>query len=222
MADIWRTRGRIMRQIFGLILVVLGLLSAPAALAQRLETALVAGGCFWCVDSDFRQVPGVVEVRVGFAGGTVAQPSYAQVSRGGTGHLEVAEITFDADRIGYDRILHLFLRSIDPLDAGGQFCDRGPNYASAIFATPAQRRTAQRALAQAAADLGQPIATPLREAARFWPAEAYHQNYAQSSDIILTRWGPLTKRAAYRRYRESCGRDARVRAVWGDAAAFAR
>lgn len=211
-----------MRQILRMILVVLGLLTANAALAQRVETALVAGGCFWCVESDFRQVPGVIDVQVGFAGGSVANPSYAQVSRGGTGHLEVARITFDADRIGYDRILHLFLRSIDPLDAGGQFCDRGPNYASAIFATPAQRQTARRALAQAAADLGQPIVTPLRDAARFWPAEAYHQNYAQSREIILTRWGPLSKRAAYRRYRETCGRDARVQAIWGTAAAFAR
>jgi peptide-methionine (S)-S-oxide reductase len=204
------------------ILLLAGLLAGTPASAQRLETALVAGGCFWCVESDFRRVPGVVNVEVGFAGGTLAAPSYAQVSRGGTGHLEVALITFEADRIGYSRILHLFLRSIDPLDGGGQFCDRGPNYASAIFATPAQRSEAQQALAQASAELGQPVSTPLREAAQFWPAEAHHQNYAHSGEIILTRWGPLTKRAAYRRYRDSCGRDARVRAVWGDQAAFAR
>jgi peptide-methionine (S)-S-oxide reductase len=202
------------------LLLVLSL-SAPAS-AQRAETALVAGGCFWCVESDFRQVAGVLDVQVGFAGGRVDNPSYRQVSAGGTGHLEVTQITFDPDRISYDRLLHLFLRSIDPLDAGGQFCDRGPNYASAIFATPAQRRAAERAVAQAAADLGQPVVTPVRDAARFWPAEAYHQNYAQGSEIILTRWGPLTKRTAYRRYRDACGRDARVRAVWGPAAAFAR
>jgi peptide-methionine (S)-S-oxide reductase len=204
------------------ILLLAGLLAGTPASAQRLETALVAGGCFWCIESDFRRVPGVVDVQVGFAGGTLPAPSYAQVSRGGTGHLEVAQITFDADRIDYPGILHLFLRSIDPLDGGGQFCDRGPNYASAIFATPTQRSAAQQALAQSSAELGQPVATPLREAAQFWPAEAYHQNYAQSGEIILTRWGPLTKRAAYRHNRDSCRRDDRVRAVWGDQAAFAR
>lgn len=209
-------------KVLGAILVTVSLLMAAPAGAQRVETALLAGGCFWCVESDFRRVPGVVDVQVGFAGGRAENPTYAQVSGGGTGHLEVTQITYDAGQIGYDQILHLFLRSIDPLDAGGQFCDRGANYASAIFATPAQRRTAERAIAQAGADLGRPVATPLRDAARFWPAEAYHQNYAQSRDIILTRWGPLTKRTAYQRYRDACGRDARVRAVWGEAAAFVR
>jgi len=191
------------------------------ALAQG-QVALVAGGCFWCVESDFRRVTGVLDVQVGFAGGRVENPSYRQVSAGGTGHLEVTQITFDPERISYAQILHLFLRSIDPLDAGGQFCDRGESYTTAIFATPAQRATARAALDRAATDLGLPVVTPLREAARFWPAEDFHQNYAQRGEIILTRWGPLTKRAAYQRYRDACGRDARVREVWGSAAAFAR
>jgi peptide-methionine (S)-S-oxide reductase len=202
----------------GLFIVILAALPAKA---QRIETALVAGGCFWCVESDFRRVDGVTDVSVGFAGGTVPNPSYEQVVRGGTGHLEVALISFDAERISYAQILHLFMRSIDPLDAGGQFCDRGHAYTTAVFALPEQQATASAALERASADLGRPIVTPLRDMATFYPAEDYHQNYARSTDTILTRFGPISKANAYRRYRDGCGRDARVLEVWGDAAAFA-
>ena len=200
------------------IVVALGL-AAPAT-AQRLETALVAGGCFWCVESDFARVEGVTDIEVGFAGGHVENPSYRQVVGGRTGHLEVARITYDADRISYPQLLHMFMRSIDPLDAGGQFCDRGEPYTTAIFATPGQRDAAQAALDTASAELGQPVVTTLREMATFYPAEEYHQGYPFSSDLILTRFGPLTKAAAYKRYRESCGRDARVQELWGDEAPF--
>ena len=187
-----------------------------------LETATVAGGCFWCVESDFHRVECVVDITVGFTGGTVENPSYRQVVRGGTGHLEAAEITFDPAVISYDQILHLFFRSVDPLDAGGQFCDRGYHYTTAIFTHgPAQKASAERAAAAASAELGQPVVTPIRAAEAFWPAEDYHQGYHRSSDIIVTRFGPLTKAAAYKRYRASCGRDARVRALWGAAAPFA-
>jgi peptide-methionine (S)-S-oxide reductase len=129
-------------------------------------------------------------------------------------------LTYDAERIGYEQLLHLFMRSIDPLDAGGQFCDRGEAYTTAIFATPAQRDAAQAALDQASAELGQPVVTSLREDAPFYPAEDYHQGYPFSTELILTRFGPLTKAAAYKRYRDACGRDARVREVWGDGAPF--
>jgi peptide-methionine (S)-S-oxide reductase len=203
-----------------LAIVALTLSLATPALAQRLETALVAGGCFWCVESDFRRVEGVTDVEVGFAGGHVENPSYRQVVGGRTGHLEVARITFDAERITYPQLLHMFMRSIDPLDAGGQFCDRGEAYTTAIFATPEQRDAAQAALDAASAELGQPVVTDLREMATFFPAEDYHQGYPFSSDLILTRFGPLTKAAAYKRYRDACGRDARVRELWGDAAPF--
>ncbi len=196
------------------------LAGSTTALAERLETALVAGGCFWCVESDFRRVEGVTDVSVGFAGGRVENPTYEQVVRGGTGHLEVALITFDAERIDYAQILHLFMRSIDPLDAGGQFCDRGESYTTAIFATPEQRATAEAAVATAGAELGQQIVTPVRDIATFYPAEDYHQNYANSSALVLTRFGPLTKSAAYARYRQACARDARVQSVWGDDAPF--
>ena len=209
-----------LRGFVAICLSVLGISGPTPAAAQ--ETALVAGGCFWCVESDFRRVQGVLDVTVGFAGGALENPTYSQVTRGGTGHLEAAQITFDPAQISYAQILHLFMRSIDPLDAGGQFCDRGAHYTTAIFATPGQQATAQAALDRASADLGQPVMTALQDTARFWPAEAYHQNYAQSDRVILTRFGPLTKRAAYARYRQACGRDARVLALWGDDAPFAR
>lgn len=201
-------------------LALLLILAASAATAQRIETALVAGGCFWCVESDFRRVEGVTDVQVGFAGGRIENPTYEQVVRGGTGHLEVALISYDAERISYAQILHLFMRSIDPLDAGGQFCDRGESYSTAIFATPDQRATAQTAIDAASAELGQPVVTPLRDTATFYPAEEYHQGYPFSNELVLTRFGPLTRSAAYSRYRQACGRDARVQAVWGDDAPF--
>jgi len=191
------------------------------AAAQTQDTALVAGGCFWCVEADFEKVRGVTEVVSGFAGGTVANPSYRDVVRGGTGHLEVVEIAFDPGVISYRQILDLFLRSIDPTDAGGQFCDRGESYTTAIFAaTPEQRRAADAAIAAAQAELGQSIVTPVRDAAEFYPAEAYHQDYYKSSEIILTRFGPRSKATAYELYRDACGRDTRVRALWGDDAPF--
>jgi peptide-methionine (S)-S-oxide reductase len=209
---------------FALTAAILAALLAQntRAHAQDIRTTIVAGGCFWCVEADFETVPGVIDAVSGFAGGTVANPSYRDVVAGGTGHLEVVQITYDATVLPYNDLLHLFLRSIDPLDAGGQFCDRGPSYATAIFVDgPEDRATAQAALATASRDLGQPVATPILDAAPFYPAEAYHQDYYRSDDIILTRFGPRRKSVAYDLYRDACGRDARVRAIWGDAAPFA-
>jgi peptide-methionine (S)-S-oxide reductase len=153
----------------------------------------------------------------------VANPTYRQVTGGGTGHYEVVEIRFDPAVIRYDRILWLFLRSVDPTDAGGQFCDRGDSYRTAIFALDdRQRRAAEAAVAEAARDLGQRIVTPVLPAAEFWPAEADHQDYYKSDALVLTRFGPRRKAVAYRLYRAACGRDARVRELWGDAAPFAK
>jgi peptide-methionine (S)-S-oxide reductase len=192
--------------------------AAVVADAAEPETALVAGGCFWCVEADFETVPGVIEAVSGYAGGHVANPGYRDVVRGGTGHYEAVAITYDPARIGYARILDLFLRSIDPFDAGGQFCDRGDSYRTAIFAAPDQRAEAEAAIARAEAALGRPIVTPVLDAGPFWPAEDYHQDYYRSDDLIVTRFGPRRKSVAYDLYRQACGRDARVRAVWGDAA----
>lgn len=197
-----------------------GLVQGGATGAQAQETALLAGGCFWCVESDFRRVKGVIDVTVGFAGGESENPSYEAVVRGGTGHLEVAQITFDPAQVSYAQILHLFMRSIDPLDDGGQFCDRGAHYTTAIFAGEDQRAAAEAALARASDDLGQPVVTALRPSAPFWQAEDFHQGYAYSDAIVLTRFGPIPKRTAYRRYREACGRDARVAEIWGEDAPF--
>ncbi|WP_193143069.1 MULTISPECIES: peptide-methionine (S)-S-oxide reductase MsrA [unclassified Meridianimarinicoccus] len=202
--------------------IALGLtLQASDASAAGQETALVAGGCFWCVEADFEKVKGVTGAVSGFAGGTVANPSYKQVTRGGTGHSEVVQITFDPDVISYDQILDLFLRSIDPYDDGGQFCDRGHTYAPAIFAqTPGQKRAAEAAIARAEDDLGRRTKVPVRAAAPFYAAEDYHQDYYKQDGLILTRFGPQSKASAYKKYRDACGRDARVRAIWGDAAPF--
>lgn len=198
------------------------LIISPTARAQNSETITVAGGCFWCVEADFEKVEGVIEAISGFTGGSVSNPSYKQVTRGGTGHLEAVQITFDPKRVSAAQLYSLFFRSIDPLDAGGQFCDRGKSYTTAIFAeNPAQRSAAEATKKKAESELGQSIVTPIRPASTFYPAEAGHQDYAKSKSLVLTRFGPLTKAAAYKRYRDACGRDERVRQLWGADAPFA-
>ena len=193
----------------------------PAAQAQETETIVVAGGCFWCVESDFESVESVSEVVSGFAGGTVENPTYKQVVRGGTGHYEAVEITYDPSVVSARQLYDLFLRSIDPVDAGGQFCDRGDSYRTAIFANdPEERAAAETAIAAAEAELGQAIVTPVLGAAPFYPAEDYHQDYYKSGDVILTRFGPSSKATAYGRYRDACGRDERVAEIWGEDAPF--
>jgi peptide-methionine (S)-S-oxide reductase len=205
------------------IAILLGIaVECGRAKAAETRTALFAGGCFWCVEADFETVPGVIEARSGFAGGTVANPTYKQVVRGGTGHLEVVEIAYDPSVVRYAQLLHLFFRSVDPTDAGGQFCDRGDSYATAIFVSdPAEKAAAEAAKAEAQADLGRPVVTPIRETAPFYAADDYHQDYYKQTALVLTRFGPISKQKAYKRYRTGCGRDAKVRALWGDAAPFA-
>ncbi|KMW58889.1 Peptide methionine sulfoxide reductase [Candidatus Rhodobacter oscarellae] len=192
------------------------------AKAGQTAKAVVAGGCFWCVEKDFESVSGVIEVVSGFAGGEVVNPTYKQVVRGGTGHIEAVEITYDPSKLSYDQLLHMFMRSIDPTDAGGQFCDRGHTYTTAIFVSnKAEQAAAEVAIAEAMLVLGKDIATVVREASTFYPAEAYHQDYYKQQDLVLTRFGPKTKANAYKRYRKACGRDARVKTLWGSAAPFA-
>jgi len=192
---------------------------AQAAPAEKL---VVAGGCFWCIEADFEKVPGVKGVVSGFAGGSVKNPTYKQVVRGGTGHYEVVEITYDPAKVSLDRLFYLFFRSVDPTDAGGQFCDRGDSYRTAIFVSnPAEQKAAEAAKAEAQAALGRKIVTPILPAAPFYKAEAYHQDYYKKSDVVITRFGPKSKAEAYKRYRSACGRDQRVRQIWGNQAAFA-
>lgn len=191
------------------------------AAAAETETAILAGGCFWCVEADFEKVQGVHDVVSGFAGGDVVDPTYDEVVRGGTGHYEVVEISYDPAVVSYAQLVSLFLRSVDPTDAGGQFCDRGDSYRTALWAdTPAERQAAEAAIAAAQSELGQDIVTPVLDTAPFYPADAYHQDYYKQNDIILTRRGPKTKADAYAFYRSACGRDERVQELWGDAAPF--
>ena len=198
------------------LMVVMMLL--PFARAARAEKAVFAGGCFWCVESDFERVPGVRGVVSGYTGGASTAPTYDNHE----GHYEAVEINFDPGRISYAQLVRLFLRSVDVTDAGGQFCDRGPAYRTAIFAlTAAQKAEAAAAVAEAEAQLGRKVVTPVRNAGRFWIAEDYHQDYYKGSTLVLTRAGPKTQANAYKFYRNACGRDARVKEVWGKDAAFA-
>lgn len=205
--------------------IVIGIgfiLQAGPAQARDVQKMVVAGGCFWCVEADFEKVDGVIGVVSGYTGGTTANPTYDDVTSGGTGHYEAVEITYDADRVSYAQLLNSFIRSIDATDAGGQFCDRGDSYRTAIFVSNAQERSAaEQAISQAEQALGAKIVTPVLPAAPFYEAEAYHQDYYKGRSIVLTRRGPKSQMEAYKFYRDACGRDARVRQLWGDAAPFA-
>lgn len=217
-----RLRPHCPRPILLSALIVLGLFfELHQAKADTTAEIVVAGGCFWCVESDFEQVDGVIEAISGFTGGTVPDASYKQVVRGGTGHFEAVRILYDPEVVTPRTLYHLFFRSIDPLDAGGQFCDRGSAYRTAIFADGADRPAAEAALAAAQAELGQrEIVTPILPLGAFYEAEEYHQDYYKSQVITLTRFGPITREKAYKRYREGCGRDARVEQIWGSTAPF--
>jgi peptide-methionine (S)-S-oxide reductase len=196
-------------------LAMAAMVALAGAASAEAETAIVAGGCFWCVESDFEGVAGVTGVVSGYTGGSLQNPTY----KNHDGHYEAVEITFDPAVISYDDLIAKFLRSVDVLDAGGQFCDRGDAYRTAVFAaTPAQRKAAEAAIAEASAMLGATVVTPVVDAGRFWIAEDYHQDYYKSSEIVLTRAGPKKKSNAYKFYRKACGRDARVQELWGDQA----
>lgn len=197
-------------------------LGTQRAAAADMREMVVAGGCFWCVEADFEKVPGVTEVVSGYTGGTVANPTYRQVVAGGTGHYEAVTINYDAEQVSYRQLLDLFFRSIDPTDAGGQFCDRGESYRTAVFVSdPAERQAAEAAKAEAQAALGQNIVTPILDLGPFYVAEDKHQDYYKGNDLVLTRGGPKRQSEAYDFYRDACRRDERVRELWGEAAPFA-
>ena len=186
------------------------LLAANPLQAAPLQEAVLAGGCFWCLEHDLETLPGVVDVRSGYSGGKLANPSYRQVSAGGTGHQEVVQVRFDPSRISYSALLRAYWRNIDPFDSGGQFCDRGPSYRPAIFTDSADQSRVAAASARAAArELGRSpgsLAVVIMPLKRFWLAEDYHQNYA------------VRNRLTYNYYRWACGRDRRLEAVWGSRA----
>jgi peptide-methionine (S)-S-oxide reductase len=193
-----------------IILAAAGCALAVPAAAQtpgKRAEAVFAGGCFWCTESDFDKVPGVLSTTSGYTGGKLANPTYEQVSAGGTGHIEAVRVVYDPARVSYAALVNHFVRTVDPTDAGGQFCDRGYQYRSAIFVgSDAERRIANGAKAKTAAALRKPVATLILPAAPFSPAEGYHQDYYKKNS---------TK---YRFYRWNCGRDAKLKQVWGNAA----
>ena len=185
------------------------------------ESIIVAGGCFWCVESDFDKVNGVKVTTSGYTGGTLKNPTYGAVTAGNSGHYEAVKIDFDPAQVSLRTLLDKFWRSVDPTDAGGQFCDRGASYRTAIFVSgSAQRRHAEASRKAAENALGMKIVTPIVDAAKFYRAEDKHQDYYLGTKRVFTRFGLIKQSDAYKRYREACGRDRRVKQLWGSEAAF--
>ncbi|MFO1121842.1 MAG: peptide-methionine (S)-S-oxide reductase MsrA [Hyphomicrobiales bacterium] len=200
------------RLITAFAFVILGiavLASLPASAAQR-ATAILAGGCFWCVEHDFRQLAGVTQVVSGYSGGSRANPTYEDYhdtdAENPVPHVEVVEVTYDPATLSYDALLDYYFRHIDPTDGGGQFCDRGPAYRPVVFfATDAERAAADAKKTDVARQIGQPVQVDILPAAAFWPAEDYHQDYAEKNPV------------RYKYYRWNCGRDQRIEEVWSAA-----
>ena len=181
--------------------------TAPAAAAQSKAKATFAGGCFWCVESDFDKVPGVLSTTSGYIGGTVANPTYQQVTAKTTGHAEAVEIVFDPAKVSYEQLLKKFWSSIDPTTVDRQFCDIGSPYRTAIFTHgPQQAAAAAASLAalEKSKPFTDPVVTKIQAATIFYPAEGYHQDYYLKNPV------------RYQYYRQSCGRDARLKQLWGD------
>ncbi|PKP99988.1 MAG: peptide-methionine (S)-S-oxide reductase [Alphaproteobacteria bacterium HGW-Alphaproteobacteria-12] len=201
-----------MRFLFSLALaltVLAGGAFAQAAPEQTTAVAIFAGGCFWCMEPPYDKTDGVISTTSGYTGGTVVNPGYEEVSRGGTGHAEAVKIVYDPAKVSYEELLHIFWRNIDPFRKDAQFCDAGSQYRSAIFYLDAeQKRLAEKSKEdlEKPGRFSQPIVTEIVEAGPFFPAEKYHQDYYMKNP----------NRYAY--YRWSCGRDARLEQVWGSEA----
>jgi peptide-methionine (S)-S-oxide reductase len=175
----------------------------PAA-ATKLRTAVFAGGCFWCVEEAFDKVPGVTDTTSGYTGGKVVNPTYEEVVKGGTAHVEAVMVRYDSSKVTYEALLDVFWRNIDPFDSGGQFCDRGESYRSVIFYNGERQRVrAEQSMKAIEAKLGKPVATALDRFGPFYPAETYHQNFHQENPL------------RYKLYKWRCGRAARLEEVWG-------
>jgi peptide-methionine (S)-S-oxide reductase len=188
------------------LLLALASLAVPVTSAwAQTAKATFAGGCFWCVESDFDKVPGVISTTSGYIGGSVANPTYEQVSAKTTGHAEAVEIVFDPAKVSYEQLLEKFWRSIDPTTKDRQFCDAGSPYRTAIFTHGPQQAAAAQA-SKAALDKSkpfkEPVVTTIEAAGTFYPAEGYHQDYYKKNPV------------RYSYYRTSCGRDARLRELW--------
>ena len=186
------------------ILIAIG--STVHAMTSEKGVAIFAGGCFWCVESDFDKVPGVLETISGYTGGTQNNPTYKTVTAGGSGHYEAVKIVYDPKKISYKKLLHVFWRSVDPTDDGGQFCDRGHSYKTAVFAKGDEQlkiANASKKVIGKAKLLKDTIVTPILKAGPFFRAEEYHQDFHNKSAV------------RYNYYRYSCGRNAHVKSLWG-------
>ncbi len=170
-------------------------------------TALFAGGCFWCMEKPFDKLKGVLETTSGYSGGKQKDPTYKSVSAGGTGHFEVLQVTYDPTRVSYEKLLEVFWVNVDPTDAKGQFCDKGLQYRTAIFINSEdQKDAAEESLKKIKQEksFSADIVTPILQAARFYSAEEYHQDYYKKNPV------------RYNYYRYSCGRDKRLAELWGE------
>ena len=194
------------------LIVVLILSAASLAHAQgepERATATFAGGCFWCEETAFEGLDGVLSVTSGYTGGQKLNPSYEEVSSGSTGHAESVQVLYDPRKISYARLLDVFWHNVDPLEAGGQFCDRGTQYRSAIFYADAEQRRlaeASKKVLEKEPRFAGKIATQLVPATKFYPAEEYHQDFYKKNP------------ARYQEYRQGCRRDARLKQLWGEPA----
>ena len=185
------------------LILLLAIVFSPAAFAEK-QQAVFAGGCFWCMEHDMQAIPGVLKVESGYTGGWLKNPHYEDVVKETTGHYESVRVTFDTDKISYDQLLNRYWLLVDPTDDEGQFCDRGPSYRPAIFATPEQKTTAEASKAKiiASGKVNGKVIVPVLPLGAFYPAEEYHRDFA--------------KRNAehYNAYRTGCGRDRILRQVW--------
>jgi peptide-methionine (S)-S-oxide reductase len=179
----------------------------PAATTKvTVAKATFAGGCFWCMEPPFERLPGVVSVISGYTGGPKTEPSYEEVSSGGTGHAESVEVTYDPAKVSYPKLLDVYWHNVDPFAVNAQFCDHGSQYRTAIFTHDAeQKRLADESKKNLEAKFGKKIATQIVPVSRFWPAEEYHQDYYKKNPV------------RYKFYRFNCGRDQRLAEVWGAA-----
>jgi peptide-methionine (S)-S-oxide reductase len=202
------------RKLMKFMTVLAGLMLGMALVATAAEpaakgntataTAVFAGGCFWCMEPPYDKLPGVVATTSGYSGGQLVNPTYEQVSAGGTGHIEVIQVTYDPKQVSYEKLLEVFWRNVDPLDKGGQFCDRGSTYTTAIFyQNEEQNKLAEQSKTEIEKKLGKSVVTAIRPTVAFYAAEDYHQDYYNKNPL------------RYKYYRYSCGRDQRLEQLWG-------
>ena len=178
---------------------------APASPPQQ-AVATFAGGCFWCMEPPYDKLPGVISTTSGYMGGTKRNPTYEEVSSGRTGHAEVVQVVYDPSKVTYEKLLEVFWRNVDPTVKDRQFCDVGSQYRTAIFYHSAEQKRlaeASKAALEKSKPFKQPIVTPVEQAGDFWPAEDYHQDFYKKNPV------------RYNYYRTGCGRDARLKELWG-------